>query len=89
MVCIMSVNPGFGGQVFIESAISKIENLKMLANKNGKEDFIIEVDGGVKVDNIKRIADAGANMFVAGSAIFNADDYKDVISKMRSQLGEA
>ena len=89
MVCIMSVNPGFGGKVFIESAISKIENLKMLANKNGKEDFIIEVDGGVKVDNIKRIADAGANMFVAGSAIFNADDYKDVISKMRSQLGEA
>jgi ribulose-phosphate 3-epimerase len=71
------------------SSIAKCEYLNRKKQELGLDNLIIEVDGGVKVDNIKRIADAGANMFVAGSAIFGSDDYKDVISKMRSQLGEA
>ena len=86
MVVIMSVNPGFGGQSFIPSALKKISALRTAAVKNGRDDLIIEVDGGVKPNNIGEIASAGANMFVAGSAIFGSDDYRKVISSMRSEL---
>ncbi len=82
MVCVMSVNPGFGGQKFIPAMLEKIKNLRAIA----PEDFTIEVDGGVKVSNIREIADAGANMFVAGSAIFGSDSYSEVISAMRQEL---
>ncbi|WP_274969154.1 ribulose-phosphate 3-epimerase [Succinimonas amylolytica] len=82
MVCLMSVNPGFGGQQFIPAVLDKIKELRRIA----PEDFIIEVDGGVKVSNIREIARAGANMFVAGSAIFGSDSYQDVISAMRQEL---
>ncbi len=86
MVVIMSVNPGFGGQSFIPAALAKIKELRQKAISVGREDLIIEVDGGVKVNNIKEIAQAGANMFVAGSAIFGADDYAKVITDMRKEL---
>lgn len=86
MVVIMSVNPGFGGQSFIPSALAKISALKETATANGRDDLVIEVDGGVKPNNIAEIAAAGANMFVAGSAIFGAEDYKKVIASMRSEL---
>jgi ribulose-phosphate 3-epimerase len=86
MVVIMSVNPGFGGQSFIPSALAKIRALKESAIANGRDDLVIEVDGGVKPNNIAEIASAGANMFVAGSAIFGADDYRKVIASMRSEL---
>jgi len=86
MVVIMSVNPGFGGQSFIPSALAKIRALKETAAANGRDDLVIEVDGGVKPNNIAEIAAAGANMFVAGSAIFGAEDYKKVIASMRSEL---
>lgn len=86
MVVIMSVNPGFGGQTFIPSALDKIRKLREMADERGLKDFIIEVDGGVKPNNIAEIASAGANMFVAGSAIFGCDDYQAVISAMRSEL---
>ena len=86
MVVIMSVNPGFGGQTFIPSALDKIRKLREMADERGLKDFIIEVDGGVKPNHIADIASAGANMFVAGSAIFGCDDYKAVISAMRSEL---
>ncbi len=82
MVCVMSVNPGFGGQKFIPAMLEKIKSLRAMA----PEDFTIEVDGGVKVSNIREIADAGANMFVAGSAIFGSDSYTEVISAMRQEL---
>ena len=82
MVCLMSVNPGFGGQQFIPAVLEKIKELRLRA----PQDFIIEVDGGVKVSNIQEIAAAGANMFVAGSAIFGSDSYSDVISAMRREL---
>lgn len=86
MVVIMSVNPGFGGQKFIPAALKKISQLRELAKANGREDLIIEVDGGVKIDNIAEIAKAGADMFVAGSAIFGSDNYQETISAMRKQL---
>jgi ribulose-phosphate 3-epimerase len=88
MVVIMSVNPGFGGQKFIPTALKKISQLRSLAISNGREDLIIEVDGGVTVDNIAQIAQAGANMFVAGSAIFNSDNYQTTISNMRANLAK-
>ena len=85
LLLVMSVNPGFGGQSFIDSALRKIERLRKLIDASGK-DIRLEVDGGVKVDNIRRIADAGADTFVAGSAIFGKPDYKAVIDAMRLQL---
>ena len=85
LVLVMSVNPGFGGQSFIDAALRKIERLRKLIDASGK-DIRLEVDGGVKVDNIRRIADAGADTFVAGSAIFGKPDYKAVIDDMRKQL---
>ena len=85
LVLIMSVNPGFGGQSFIDSALRKIEDARRRITASGK-DIRLEVDGGVKVDNIRRVADAGADTFVAGSAIFGASDYKGVIDAMRQAL---
>ncbi len=84
-ILIMSVNPGFGGQSFIDSALRKIEEARKRIERTGR-DIRLEVDGGVKVENIARIASAGADTFVAGSAIFNAKDYKVVIDDMRAQL---
>ena len=85
LVLIMSVNPGFGGQSFIDSALRKIERARRLIDASGR-DIRLEVDGGIKVDNIRRVADAGADTFVAGSAIFGQPDYKAVIDAMRAQL---
>ena len=85
LVLVMSVNPGFGGQSFIDGALRKIERLRKLIDASGR-DIRLEVDGGVKVDNIRRIADAGADTFVAGSAIFGQPDYRSVIDAMRRQL---
>ena len=85
LVLIMSVNPGFGGQSFIDSALRKIERARALIDRSGR-DIRLEVDGGIKVDNIRRVADAGADTFVAGSAIFGQPDYKAVIDAMRAEL---
>ncbi|KPF42692.1 ribulose phosphate epimerase [beta proteobacterium AAP51] len=85
LVLIMSVNPGFGGQSFIDSALRKIEKARKLIEATGR-DIRLEVDGGIKVDNIRRVADAGADTFVAGSAIFSQPSYQDVISVMRAEL---
>ena len=85
LVLIMSVNPGFGGQSFIESALRKIEDVRRRITACGK-DIRLEVDGGIKVDNIRRVADAGADTFVAGSAIFGKPDYKAVVDAMRLAL---
>jgi ribulose-phosphate 3-epimerase len=86
LVLVMSVNPGFGGQSFIDAALRKIERLRKIIDASGR-DIRLEVDGGIKVDNIRRVADAGADTFVAGSAIFGQPDYKAVIAAMRAQLG--
>jgi len=83
----MSVNPGFGGQSFIPSSLRKIEKAKRLIEASGRA-VRLEVDGGIKADNIRRVADAGADTFVAGSAIFGHQDYAQVIAAMREQLGE-
>ncbi len=85
LILLMSVNPGFGGQSFIDTTFNKIKDLKTKIDSCGY-DIIIQVDGGVKIDNIAKIAACGANAFVAGSAIFNTDDYKQTIKKMREQL---
>ncbi|MBU3020792.1 ribulose-phosphate 3-epimerase [Aestuariibacter sp. A3R04] len=84
-ILIMSVNPGFGGQSFIPSTLDKVRAVKQRVEESGRN-IRIEIDGGVKVDNIRAIAQAGADMFVAGSAIFNAPDYKQVIDSMREAL---
>ncbi|BAL93639.1 ribulose-phosphate 3-epimerase [Rubrivivax gelatinosus] len=85
LVLIMSVNPGFGGQSFIDSALRKIEKARKIIDASGR-DIRLEVDGGIKVDNIRRVADAGADTFVAGSAIFSQPDYAAVIAAMRAEL---
>ncbi|EWS63890.1 Ribulose-phosphate 3-epimerase [Hydrogenophaga sp. T4] len=85
LILIMSVNPGFGGQSFIDSALRKIEAARKRIEASGK-DIRLEVDGGIKADNIRRVADAGADTFVAGSAIFGRPDYKSVIDDMRKAL---
>jgi ribulose-phosphate 3-epimerase len=85
LILIMSVNPGFGGQSFIDSALRKIEAARRRITASGK-DIRLEVDGGIKADNIARVASAGADTFVAGSAIFGRPDYKGVIDSMRAQL---
>jgi ribulose-phosphate 3-epimerase len=88
MVLLMSVNPGFGGQSFITHTLEKLKTVrKLIDSKNLKTR--LEIDGGVKIDNIKEIASAGADTFVAGSAIFNTEDYKATIDKMRSELALA
>ena len=86
-VLLMSVNPGFGGQAFIPKTLDKLRDLKQLIQEQGLNTRI-EIDGGVKVDNIRAIAEAGADMFVAGSAIFNQPDYKQVIDAMRQELAQ-
>ncbi len=85
LILIMSVNPGFGGQSFIDSALRKIEAARKRIDATGR-DIRLEVDGGVKTDNIRRVADAGADTFVAGSAIFGKSDYQGVIDAMRAEL---
>jgi ribulose-phosphate 3-epimerase len=85
VVLLMSVNPGFGGQSFIDSALRKAEAARRFIERSGR-DIRLEVDGGIKVDNIRRVADAGADTFVAGSAIFGQPDYKTVIDAMRAEL---
>jgi ribulose-phosphate 3-epimerase len=85
VVLLMSVNPGFGGQSFIEHTLRKCEQAKKLIEQSGR-DIQLEVDGGIKVDNIRRVADAGADTFVAGSAIFGQPSYRDVIAAMRREL---
>ena len=88
MVLLMSVNPGFGGQSFSESTLRKLEQVRRLIDASGKP-IRLEVDGGVKADNIRRIAAAGADTFVAGSAIFGQPDYAAVIQQMRAELAQA
>ncbi|MBK7060769.1 MAG: ribulose-phosphate 3-epimerase [Rubrivivax sp.] len=85
LVLIMSVNPGFGGQSFIDSALRKVERVRRLIDASDR-DIRLEVDGGIKVDNIRRVADAGADTFVAGSAIFGQPDHKAAIDAMRAAL---
>ncbi|MGF1750800.1 MULTISPECIES: ribulose-phosphate 3-epimerase [Vibrio] len=87
MILLMSVNPGFGGQSFIPSTLDKLRAVRRLIDASGR-DIRLEIDGGVKVDNIREIAEAGADMFVAGSAIFNRPDYKEVIDEMRAELAK-
>jgi ribulose-phosphate 3-epimerase len=86
LVLLMSVNPGFGGQSFIPAVLKKIEQVRRIIDASGR-DIRLEVDGGIKVDNIRLVADAGADTFVAGSAIFGQPDYKVVIDAMRERLG--
>jgi ribulose-phosphate 3-epimerase len=85
LILIMSVNPGFGGQRFIDSALRKIEAARKRIEVSGR-DIRLEVDGGIKADNIRRAADAGADTFVAGSAIFGESDYQGAIDAMRAAL---
>jgi ribulose-phosphate 3-epimerase len=85
LVLVMSVNPGFGGQSFIPGALKKIERVRKIIDASGR-DIRLEVDGGIKPDNIRAAADAGADTFVAGSAIFGQADYKAVVDAMRARL---
>lgn len=85
MILLMSVNPGFGGQSFIPQTLNKLRQVRKLIDESGY-DIRLEVDGGVKVNNIAEIAAAGADTFVAGSAIFDQPDYKTVIDAMRNEL---
>jgi len=82
MVLIMSVNPGFGGQSFIPQALTKVKQLKQMLKDSGNEHVEIEIDGGIKLDNIKEVAQAGVDVFVSGSGIFKSDDPKAMIGKM-------
>ena len=84
-ILIMSVNPGYGGQKFINNSLEKIRKCKEMINKSG-QDIGIEVDGGIGLQNIKSIKEAGANMFVSGSAIFQSNSYEDVIKKMKQEI---
>ncbi len=88
MVLLMSVNPGFGGQKFIPGTLDKLREARALIDASGR-DIRLEIDGGVNVGNIREIAAAGADTFVAGSAIFNAPDYAEVIAKMHAELAQA
>ncbi|OGT34184.1 MAG: ribulose-phosphate 3-epimerase [Gammaproteobacteria bacterium RBG_16_51_14] len=85
MVLLMSVNPGFGGQVFINSALDKLKAVRRLID-DSRRDIRLEIDGGVRIDNIRQIAEAGADTFVAGSSIFGSDDYKGTLQDMRAEL---
>ena len=85
VILLMSVNPGFGGQSFIPGTLDKLRQVRRLIDESGR-DIRLEIDGGVKVDNIREIAEAGADMFVAGSAIFSQPDYQAVIDQMRHEL---
>ena len=85
LVLVMSVNPGFGGQAFIPASLDKVRTVRSLVDDSGR-DVRLEIDGGIKVDNIRAAKDAGANMFVAGSAIFGSTNYANTISAMRRAL---
>lgn len=85
MILIMSVNPGFGGQSFIKSSLDKISASREIISESGR-DIRLEVDGGVKIDNIAEIASAGADTFVAGSAIFGSENYQKTISSMKEEI---
>ncbi len=87
VVLLMSVNPGFGGQSFIPETLNKLREARKMIDESGY-DIRLEIDGGVKINNIAEIAQAGADMFVAGSAIFNTDDYKVTIDQMRAELAK-
>jgi ribulose-phosphate 3-epimerase len=87
LILIMSVNPGFGGQSFIPEALKKIKLVRERIDASGR-DILLEVDGGIKIDNIAAAAKAGADTFVAGSAIFGKPDYKSVIDAMRTELAK-
>lgn len=87
LILLMSVNPGFGGQKFIPSTLAKLESVREMIDESGYP-IRLEVDGGINTGNIREVADAGADMFVAGSAIFNSDDYGKTISTMRDALGQ-
>ena len=86
LVLVMSVNPGFGGQTFIDSTHHKLRLVRGLIDHSGR-DIRLEVDGGVKIENIAAIADSGADTFVAGSAVFGSSNYRETLYKMRQQLG--
>ena len=88
MVLLMSVNPGFGGQSFIPSVLPKITRVREMIDRSGRE-IRLEVDGGIKVDNIQAVAAAGADTFVAGSAIFGAKDYRATIAEMRKRIADS
>ena len=88
LVLIMSVNPGFGGQSFIDSSLEKLRQARKIIDASGR-DIRLEIDGGVKVNNIGAIAAAGADMFVAGSAIFGSDDYAATIAAMKAEIANA
>ena len=88
LVCVMTVNPGFGGQKFIPQTLEKLRQARKLIDQSGL-DIRLEIDGGVGVGNIREIAQAGADTFVAGSAIFGKEDYKAVIDAMRAELAQA
>lgn len=88
MILLMSVNPGFGGQKFIDSSLDKLRQARRMIDACGR-DIRLEIDGGVKTDNIREIAAAGADTFVAGSAIFGSDDYAATIAKMKSEIAAA
>ncbi|EDY85756.1 ribulose-phosphate 3-epimerase [gamma proteobacterium HTCC5015] len=85
MILLMSVNPGYGGQSFIPGTLDKLREARALIDESGR-DIRLEIDGGVKTDNIREIAEAGADTFVAGSAIFNAPSYEEAIAQMRKEL---
>ncbi|CAH6858244.1 ribulose-phosphate 3-epimerase [Vibrio chagasii] len=87
LILVMSVNPGFGGQSFIPTTLDKLREIRRRINQTGRT-IRLEVDGGVKVNNIKEIADAGADMFVAGSAIFDSEDYQQTIDALRAELAK-
>lgn len=86
-ILLMSVNPGFGGQAFIDTTLTKIQEVRKRIDASGRN-IRLEVDGGIKASNIKAVAEAGADMFVAGSAIFNQADYKKAIDEMRAELAK-
>ncbi|MDD2816642.1 MAG: ribulose-phosphate 3-epimerase [Thiotrichaceae bacterium] len=88
MILLMSVNPGFGGQSFIPSTLDKLRQVRKLIDNSGHK-IRLEVDGGIKIDNIREVAAAGADTFVAGSAIFNTPDYRATVAAMRAELAQA
>jgi ribulose-phosphate 3-epimerase len=88
LILVMSVNPGFGGQAFIPTALQKLRQVRERIQASGRE-IRLEVDGGIKVDNIRQVAAAGANTFVAGSAIFGSSDYGATLAAMRSEIAAA
>ena len=88
MILLMSVNPGFGGQSFIPLSLAKLRQAREMIETSGRE-IRLEIDGGVKIDNIGEIAAAGADTFVAGSAIFGSDDYAATITSMRAEIDSA